>query len=184
MLASKQPSVIIQKSKLAATHLKKYRAKSTDPLKSMENIWLQSHHTSIHSILRDKLTRESLLKEESKPALWWSRHKTFLPAEVVDPSLFPKTNPLILSTRGIRSSSLENDLLNLDWLRCRFMFSFIFSFTLETFFSLFWTFLQDQKHAWKCWFLPVFTLKYRNIYLFASHFKDKNVIFGIKRGEI
>ena len=147
VLASERPSVTIQK--LAVTHLKKYRAKSTDPQKSIE---IADYSPIKHQYTRcyeTKLTTERLLEEESKPAMMLSRQNNWLPAEVVDPSLFPKRNMLILSILGIRSISPENDILDLDWFRCRFRFSFIFRFIFEIF-NLFWTFLQDQKHAWKC----------------------------------
>ena len=150
VLASERPSVTIQK--LAVTHLKKYRAKSTDPQKSME---IAPYSQITHSYTRcyeTKITTESLLEEESKPALMLSTQNILVPAELVDPTLYPKRNMLILTTCGIKSISLENDILDVDWFRCRFRFSFIFSFTLESFFSLFWTILQDQKHAWKCFF--------------------------------
>ena len=85
MLASKQPSVIIQKSKLAVTRLKKYRAKSTDPLKSME---IADYNPITHPYTQSyetKLTCESLPEEESKPAMMLSTENIFCQLKLLTP---------------------------------------------------------------------------------------------------
>ena len=61
-----------------------------------------------------KITTESLLEEESKPAMMLSTQNILVPAELVDPTLNPKMNMLILTTCWIKSISLENYILDVD----------------------------------------------------------------------
>ena len=108
MLASKQPSVILQKSGPAVNHLKRFPAKSTDPQNGIEVADYSPITHPYPQSSETKLSAESLLEGESKPAMMLSAQNILLPAEVVDPGLFPKTNPIISKTCGIRSISLEN----------------------------------------------------------------------------
>ena len=78
------------------------------------NTWLQSITYPYTQSYETKLTTESHYRRKEQARIDPLGIKHFLPAKIGDPSLFPKTNPLISGTYRIRSISLENDFLDLD----------------------------------------------------------------------
>ena len=100
-------------------YLSEHPEKNTDPSKALtvpEDVPIAvDPYTKAHE---EVMTTTDLLELESRPAMMIThvkgRERTVLPAKMVDPSLHPKRCPLVAAITGIRSISLELDILDLD----------------------------------------------------------------------